>query len=361
MAYLIHLWDAPSPCSLADAEAILSRLLAQGAVPPKADYVDCMAHLDALFPVEADDVWIETPDPGHAALTLGIVSGELARVLPAVHAVARSRGLVFYDGQAGEVMLPSGIGYGPTWSFIAPATPLEPSPDEPPTPNTTARRLRQLIRPSMARHDYREGSGEDWFRKSTPAARLLLRGSIVRGRLKFSMLVEPRFAPAWKALAQRCENSPLRLDLARFAAQQALQFPAALEQGLLRLSYQIDLLDWPEIDAFGATIQRLLDSGVLEFLDGLISIAILDEQANRVPDDRCPFLNLRGRTAENGLLVNYHVDLAVARAAANPAFDAMARQRVAQYEQGSADSRRMVPSLLKLLAEAGWTSEEDQQ
>ena len=107
------------------------------------------------FPDEdVESVWIETPEAGGPVLTLGIVTRELTRVLSVVQAAARVQGRVVYDGQASEVVLPSGIGFGTTGRFTLREEPAEP-PEEAPTPGTVGQRLRTHLVPVSSKHGYK--------------------------------------------------------------------------------------------------------------------------------------------------------------------------------------------------------------
>ncbi|MEO8248885.1 MAG: hypothetical protein ABI589_05900 [Burkholderiales bacterium] len=123
MSYVLHVWEAPVPATLEEADKLHETLSRQGGGQnPK--FIEFAKRLTQRFPdvdEEGDEegegegdpmVWTDSPATGHtdaAVYGIGVQTEYLVdTVVPFVVATARALGLVLFDMQAAEAHLPDG-------------------------------------------------------------------------------------------------------------------------------------------------------------------------------------------------------------------------------------------------------------
>jgi len=360
MSYVVHLWQRPVPASLAQAEATLRELRRQLRFDDEASVHALLAAINAALPVDGDaeDFWTELPeaDTSDMVLSLSPALAELTVVLPAIEAAARQLGWVVLDPQSGEVWLPSGKVLGRGEDFVDRPAAAPPA-DLDTSPAVRKEWLKQSLAPMFTRRGWRSRRGEICFDKALPClhAQVYLdtqRQVSMRHGLWLCMRLPAQLQPA-----QNSDGGPtLIVSLELLARRHGLKFThdgQAEAIGGSEVGYPTYGLPCASADDAVRRLDELLAlyDVVLEWLDSLTSLEEVERQANRVPDDECPFIGLRQRGGYR-LLLNYHPDLLLAAAVGAPDFEHRARERLALY-QGDGFGRGLVPHLRKLLEICG--------
>lgn len=107
MSYTIHIWDQPSPTTLAEAQAILRRLANQPA-PPNQRFIELARRVQAAWPEPADAWTLDAPDGAvdEAVWSLGLDGGLPDTFYPRLIDAALALELSVYDEQTGECFVP---------------------------------------------------------------------------------------------------------------------------------------------------------------------------------------------------------------------------------------------------------------
>lgn len=358
MIYVLHLWRHPIPASSDSAEAILRDLRQQLSFTPDPAASRLMQAIAAGLPQdgEPEDYWAEVPEPDPFALvhSLSPEVAELQVVLPVIERVARELGWVIFDPQSGEVHTPAGQVLGPGGSAAAVAEVPVP-PDLETSPSARSRWVQQSLEPLFVQRGWRKQGGEYWFKKKLPVGEAQVYSHMVRGTLHHGVWISLAL-PAHLQPALNSDGGPkFRVSLQHFAQTHRLPFtylePAALLKSQAGgVTYELPMESAASAAARRDELAALYDRVVLNWLDQLHSLQDLDQWANRVPDEDCPFVGLRQRS--NYGLLNYHPDLLVAAAVNAPDFAQRALQRYAMYE-ADAFGRGLLPHMRKLLAVGG--------
>ena len=151
MSYVIHIWDQPTPKSLAEAQAVFERLWDQRAAPnPK--FVELAQRMKAAFPEYGDDWDFGSPKdlPNDAVLAVGI--HDMTVFYPRLVDAAVELGLSVYDDSTGECFVPGPSRLSPegrerlAWHIPAPVPARLPDIED---------RVRALVHPRLAAHGFR--------------------------------------------------------------------------------------------------------------------------------------------------------------------------------------------------------------
>ena len=374
MSYVIHIWNNQHfrPTSLAEAEDALSRLREERLTMPDPAFGALVGQVNKAFGIEFEAdlgrIWIEPPEPvWQPLLTLGIVIDELPLVVPAVIAAARSLGLVVYDGQAGEVMLPDSGGYdtsGPlSASYWASAVKV---PELELTQTTGLKALAVHLDPVFRSYGFKPARGEWWYRKKTKDLKINVSARIHWDFFRFWIYVELMGPRSHPDLARACGKTVgLDVHFERLAQRSALPLTAyspdrryahPRDPGNEEQAHEWPAKTWEQIETIGQELHPLLTSDAMRFLGDLNTVSDLDKLANCVPDEDCPFYHHRNRTVANGLLhLNCHQDLIAAYLANNPNFESLARGRYEACRAGNVISNRVADNLRDLYALMGLT------
>lgn len=152
MSYVIHIWDQPTPTSLAEAQAVFERLWDQrAALNPK--FVELAQRMKAAFPEYGDDWDFGSPKdlPNDAVLAVGI--HDMTVFYPRLVDAAVELGLSVYDDSTGECFVPGSSRLSPegrerlAWHIPAPVPAKLPDIED---------RVRALVHPRLAAHGFRQ-------------------------------------------------------------------------------------------------------------------------------------------------------------------------------------------------------------
>jgi hypothetical protein len=364
MSYVIHLWDSKlSPAKYADAESFLTPLSNFRVTEPESKFRALVDHVNRAFGIADEEdlckIWLEDPSfDGSALLTLGIVTSEITMVIPVVHTAARELGLVVFDGQAGEVYLPQGTGF----SHLGTMSPEDWStaacqPDDELSQYTVLRSMGKLVGPVLRGYGFGPGSGENWYRKSTADLEICVDAKVYWDKFTLWIYVRP-YAPEDRPDAEKMLTSlpSLVLDLPCLAERHQVKFSARPEDRYLGFVECWPAKNWEQVNRLAQELQQLFASRGFQFLGTLNTVADLDRLANQVPDEDCPFLDIRNHTIQNGRLrqTNY-LNLVVAYLAGNPNFETLARNRYEACRAGDTVCNLVADDLRDLYALMGLT------
>ncbi len=152
MSYVIHIWDQPTPTSLAQAQAVFERLWDQrAALNPK--FVELAQRMKTAFPQYGDGWDLGSPKdlPNDAVLAVDI--HDLAVFYPRLVDAAVALGLSVFDDSTGECFVPGPWRLSPegrerlAWPIPAPAPARLPDIKD---------RVRALVHPRLAAHGFRQ-------------------------------------------------------------------------------------------------------------------------------------------------------------------------------------------------------------
>ncbi|WP_436128663.1 hypothetical protein [Acidovorax sp. LjRoot117] len=358
MSYVLHLWRHPVPVSSEDAQAMLRDLRQQLSFSPDAAAGQLLEAIASALPPdgEPDDYWTEIPEPDPFALvqSLSPSVAELEVVLPVIEKTAIALGWVVFDPQSGQVHTPSGHVIGPAGAGPAVAD-VPVSPDLDVSPSARSRWVQQSLEPLFAQRGWRKLRGETWFRKKLPVGEALVYSKMVRDTLHHGVWIRLAM-PSHLQHALHMDGGPdFTVSLQHFAQTHRLPFtylepPPLFKQRAGGVTYELPMGSADSAATRRDELAALYDGAVLDWLDQLHTLQDLDRWANRVPDEECPFVGLRQRSAYR--LLNHHPDLLVAAAVNAPDFEQRALERYALYE-ADAFGRGLLPPLRKLLAACG--------
>lgn len=185
MSYVIHIWDQPTPTTLAEAQAVFERLWDQrAALNPK--FVELAQRMKAAFPQYGDDWDFGSPKdlPNDAVLAVDI--HDLVVFYPRLVDAAVALGLSVYDDSTGECFVPGPCRLSPegrerlAWHIPAPAPARLPDIED---------RVRALVHPRLAEHGFRQ----EVVRSSQVTVQTLW--------LRDTPLGEQRMSLGWKSLS----------------------------------------------------------------------------------------------------------------------------------------------------------------
>jgi hypothetical protein len=345
VSYVIHLWSqSHRPASYAQAESMLERLRETLAPETEASFRALVDQVSRHYGQSGDEdgsfVWNEMPEfRQRALLTLGLVTGELSTALPLILTAARQLGLALLDIQCGEVWLPEGLVLGAGGSRrVAGAAELQPADSRELSDFNVGEAVRTAIEPAMTSLGFQRGRGESWFVRKTRAFKISFLARIKWNHLSFWMPIEIKTPRNRPELKQYCEEWPLHVEFGRVARHHGL--PCTCVPRLGGMSYELPTEDWLQVRASGREITQWLSSPAFRFLGEMNTVDDLAQWTLQVADAECPFLDVRGRTAENGLVDmgklyrGTHPDLLIAHLTNNPGLVDMATARIRLCRQG---------------------------
>lgn len=202
---------------------------------------------------------------------------------------------------------------------------------EPISPQFAASTLRNLLTPTFGPlQGWKSGRGHSWFTSSTKLFKLEFYGRVPSWSFEFALNLCPKYPSHMKAAVSSMASFDLEIDLKRLA--DAHNLPLSLKGVLPGGENQYTMLvnNGPAAERAAAELASVL-AHALPLLAGIDSWQALDHWANRVPDADCPFRFLRRPTTWTPM--NYHADLAIAKAANAPDFAARASGKLSRYRE----------------------------